>query len=167
MAQLDRRSKVNRIFLAGICAATLALSPMASAHDDNGHRHHHGDTHQSEHKHQHHHSDKGIAVAAGAVALLAIAAAAKSHESSDTYSYHQGVGSRSNAISACLHKAQRRTAKRGGHGVTLKNVRIADYTGSSWKVALGVRQRLAGGVKRNVVARCNVVGSHVTNFSFR
>jgi len=158
---------MKRMLFAGVCAAALALSPVASAHKDNGHRHHHGDKHQSKHKHQHRHSDKGIAVAAGAIALLAIAAAAKSHESRDSYTYHRGVGSRSNAISACLHKAQRRTAKRGGYGVTLRKVRRANYNGSSWKIALRLKQRLAGGVKRNVVAMCNVVGSHVNKVSFR
>ena len=159
---------MKQILLAGICATTLALSaPIASAHDNNGHRHHHGDKHQSKHKHQHRHSDKGIAVAAGAVALLAIAAAAKSHENKDSYTYHRGIGSRSNAISACLHKAQRRTARRGGYGVTLRKVRRADYRGSSWRVRLAVKQRLAGGARRNVVARCDVVGNRVSNFSFR
>ena len=158
---------MKRIIVAGICAATLALAPVASAHKDNGHRHHHGETHQSEHKHQHRHSDAGIAVAAGAVALLAIAAAAKAHEHRDTYSYHHGVSTRSNAISACLHRAQRRTAKRGGYGVTLRKVRNADLTGSGWRVALAVRQRLAGGVRRNAVARCRVVGNRVNEFSLR
>ena len=158
---------MKRMLFTAICATTLALAPMASAHKNNGHRHHHGDKHQSEHKHQHRHSDKGIAVAAGAVALLAIAAAAKSHENKDSYTYHRGVGSKNNAISACLHKAQRRTVKRGGYGVTLRKVRRANYNGSSWRVALRVKQRLAGGVKRNVVARCNVVGNRVSNFSFR
>lgn len=159
---------MKKILLAGFCAATLAISsPLASAHDNNGHRHHHGDKHQSKHKHQHRHSDKGIAVAAGAIALLAIAAAAKSHENSDSYTYHRGVGSRSNAISACLHKAQRRTARRGGYGVTLRKVRRANFRGSSWRVALAVKQRLPGGVRRNVVARCKVVRNRVSNFSFR
>jgi hypothetical protein len=159
---------MKHVLFAGLCATTLALSaPIASAHDNNGHRHHHGDKHQSEHKHQHRHSDKGIAVAAGAVALLAIAAAAKSHENKDTYTYHRGVGSRGNAISACLHKAQRRTARRGGYGVTLRKVRRANFNGSSWKVRLAVKQRLSGGARRNVVARCDVVGNRVSNFSFR
>lgn len=159
---------MKQIFLAGLCAATLALSsPIASAHDNNGHRHHHGANHQSKHKHQHRHSDKGIAVAAGAVALLAIAAAAKAHENKDSYTHHRGIGSRSNAISACLHRAQRRTVRRGGYGVTLRKVRSAKFNGSSWRVRLAVRQRLSGGTRRNVVARCDVVANRVRNFSFR
>lgn len=159
---------MKQLLLAGFLATTLALSvPLASAHDNNGHRHHHGANHKSKHKHKHRHSDKGIAVAIGAAALLAIAAAAKAHEDRDSYSHHRGIDNRSNAISACLHKAQRRTARRGGYGVTLRKVRRARFNGSSWRVRLAVRQRLAGGVRRNVVARCDVVANRVRNFSFR
>lgn len=156
----------NAIASALLAATLITATPLAFAHET-GHRHHHGANHQSEHKHQHRHSDKGIAVAAGAIALLAAAAAAKAHEGNPNYGYHHGNGSRRNAISACLHKAQRRTARRGGHGVTLRNVRRANFRGSSWRVALAVKQRLRGGVKRNVVARCTVVGSKVTRFNFR
>lgn len=159
---------MKKIWIAGVCAAALALSsPIATAHDNNGHRHHHGADHKSKHNHQHRHSDKGIAVAAGAVALLAIAAAAKAHENNDSYRHHRGKGSKENAISACLHKAQRRTARRGGHGVTLRKVRDTHYNGSFWRVRLALKQRLKGGVRRNVVARCRVVSNRVTDFKFR
>ena len=159
---------MKKSLLAVICAGSLMLAaPIAHSHDNNGHRHHHGADHSSKHGHRHNHSDTGIAIAAGAVALIAAAAAAKAHEGNPNYSYHHGYGSRSNAISACLHKAQRRTARRGGHGVTLRNVRRANFNGSNWRVALAVKQRLQGGVRRNVVARCTVVGSNVTQFNFR
>ena len=159
---------MKKSLLAVICAGSLMLAaPIAQSHDNNGHRHHHGADHSSKHGHRHNHSDTGIAIAAGAVALIAAAAAAKAHEGNPNYSYHHGYGSRSNAISACLHKAQRRTARRGGHGVTLRNVRRANFNGSNWRVALSVKQRLRGGVRRNVVARCTVVGSRVTQFKFR
>ena len=158
---------MKNVIASALLAATLiTATPMAFAHET-GHRHHHGDNHQSEHKHQHRHSDKGIAVAAGAIALLAAAASAKAHENNDAYGYHHGMGGRDNAVSACLHKAQRRTARSGGHGVTLRNVRRANFTGSGWRVALAVKQRLQGGVRRNVVARCTVVGRKVTQFHFR
>ncbi len=156
----------NTITSAFLAVALMSAAPMAYAHET-GHRHHHGDNHQSKHKHQHRHSDTGIALAAGVIGLLAVAASAKAHENSDAYNYHHGMGSRDNAVSACLHKAQRRTVRRGGHGVTLKNVRRANLRGSNWRVALAVKQRLRGGVKRNVVARCTVVGRNVTRFSFR
>ena len=159
---------MKKAIISTICAlALLSATPVAFAHDNNGHRHHHGADHSSKHGHRHNHSDTGIANAAGAIGLIAAAAAAKAHEGNPNYGYHHGYGSRSNAISACLHKAQRRTARRGGHGVTLRNVRRANLRGSNWRVALSVKQRLRGGVKRNVVAQCTVVGSKVTQFKLR
>ena len=158
---------MKKTFLAVVCAsAVAAASPIALAHDT-GHRHHHGADHSTKHGHRHNHSDAGIAIAIGAAALIAAAAAAKAHENSDVYQYHHGYGSRDNAIAACLHQAQRRIARQGGYGVTIKNVRRANYTGSIWDVRLAIKSRWPGGVRRNNVARCDVVANRVRNFRLR
>lgn len=158
---------MRKTLIAAVCAVSLvATMPIASAHDT-GHRHHHGSDHHSKHGHRHNHSDVGIAVAIGAAALIAAAASAKAHENSDVYQYHHGYGSRDNAIAACLHKAQRRVARRGGHGVTIKRVRRANYNGSSWDVRLAIKSRWPGRVRRNNVARCDVVANRVRNFRLR
>jgi hypothetical protein len=151
-----------------LCAMALTVSTTIALAHETGHRHHHGAGHTKQHGHRHNHANPGIAIAVGAAALIAAAARAKAHEGNDSYRYHHGYGGRDNSISACLHKAQRRTERAGGHGVTLRNVRRAVNRGSYWQVNLAVKQRLRGGVRRNVVARCRVVGGYnVTRFSFR
>ena len=158
------KKAITSVFFA---AALTASTTLALAHET-GHRHHHGAGHTKEHGHRHNHSNAGLAIAIGAAALIAAAARAKAHENNDSYGYHHGYGGRDNSISACLHKAQRRTERAGGYGVTLRNVRRAVNRGSYWQVNLAVKQRLRGGVRRNVVARCRVVdGYNVTRFSFR
>ena len=158
---------MRKTLFAAFCAVSLvAAMPIASAHDT-GHRHHHGADHHSKHGHRHNHSDTGIAIAVGAIGLIAAAAAAKAHEGNPNYGYHHGYGGRDNAIAACLHKAQRRVARRGGHGVTIKRVRRANYNGSSWDVRLAIKSRWPGRVRRNNVARCDVVANRVRNFRLR
>ena len=146
--------------------SVAAAAPIALA-DETGHRHHHGADHSSKHGHRHNHSNPGIAIAIGAAAIMAAAAAAKAHENSDVYQYHHGYGSRDNAIAACLHKAQRRVARQGGYGVTIKDVRRANYNGSFWDVRLVIKSRWSNGVKRRNVARCDVVANRVVDFQLR
>lgn len=152
-------------------AASLALSSIspALAHE-RGHRHHHNsnhhhwDKHRDEHpRHKHKHSDVGVAIAAGALALIAAAAKAKSHQDSDTYRRHHGYSPKDNAIAACLHKAQRRTVKRGGYGVTVKRLNEARRTSDGWSISLRVRQRMEFGTK-NRYANCIVDGNRVVSF---
>ncbi len=155
-------------------AATFALStiaPAALAHgpghrNHHNHQHHHWEKHRQEHPgHKHKHSDTGLAVAAGALALIAIAAAAKSHQNNDVYRRHHGHNVKDNAIAACLHRAQRRTAKRGGYGVTVKRLNEARRVSEGWSISLRVRQRTSSG-SRNRYANCIVANHRVISFSW-
>ena len=159
--------------LISACLATAfaigTIVPAAIAHGP-GHRdhhnrdHHHWDKHREEHSnHRHKHSDVGVAIAAGAIALIAAAAKAKSHQDSDVYRTHHGYSPKDNAIAACLHKAQRRTVKRGGYGVTVKRLNEARRVADGWSISLRVRQRTERGT-RNRYANCIVDGNRVTSF---
>ena len=157
-------------FLAAAFAVSTVV-PAALAHgpghcDHHNHNHHHWDKHRQEHpEHRHKHSDAGVAIAAGAIALIAAAAAAKSHENSDVYRRHHGHSAKDNAIAACLHKAQRRTAKQGGYGVTVKRLNEARRVADGWSISLRVRQRMEYGT-RNRYANCIVDGHRVTSFTW-
>lgn len=157
--------------VAILAAGSLALSSMAPALAHKvGHRHHHNsnhhhwEKHRDEHpRHGHKHSDVGVAIAVGAIALIAAAAKAKSHQNSDVYRTHHGYSPKDNAIAACLHKAQRRTVKRGGYGVTIKRLNEARRVSDGWSISLRVRQRMSRGTK-NRYANCIVDGNRVISF---
>ncbi len=165
---------MNRNTIAILSAALLAFTaatPSALAHKRNhpnhhNSNHHHWEKHRAEHpEHRHRHSDTGVAVAIGALALIAAAAAAKSHQNNDVYRTHHGHSRKDNAIAACLHKAQRRTVKRGGYGVTVKRLNEARRTSEGWSISLRVRQRTASG-SRNRYANCIVDGNRVVDFEW-
>lgn len=152
---------IGKSAIALAAAAGIAIAiPAALSHPNNGHRHHHGAKHLSLHGHKHGHSERGIALAVDAVVLLAIAAAAKAHEHRPDYQRHHGRTDNENAVAACLHKAQRRTVRKGGYGVTLRKLNYVHAAGAGWRVSIGVKQRLPGGSRyRNAV--CTVHGDRV------
>jgi len=85
--------------------------------------------------------DVGIAVAAGIAAIgLAAASAAAAHRENDYYDYNHGHGSSTNAVAACVHRADKVVRRQGGLYVRLDRVRrtvpvaggirvVADMTG--------------------------------------
>lgn len=165
---------MKKQLISAFVAATFAVSTAGSAALAHGpghgnhhnHDHHHWEKHRAEHpQHRHKHSDSGIAIAAGAIALIAAVAAAKSHQGSDVYRRHHGHSTKDNAIAACLHKAQRRTAKRGGYGVTLKRLNEARRVSEGWSISLRVRQRMNSGT-RNRYANCIVEDHRVVSFTW-
>ena len=164
------KTKSISLFCAGLLALTAA-SPAAIAHKPGHHNHHnqnhhYWDKHREEHpEHRHRHSDTGVAVAAGVLALIIAAAAAKASQHNDVYRHHHGHSAKDNAIAACLHKAQRKTVKRGGYGVSVKRLNEARRTSQGWSISLRVRQRTARGT-RNRYANCLVDGNRVSSFTW-
>ncbi len=165
-----KRSSLS-IFSAAVFTVAVTASPSVDAHKP-GHanhhnpNHHHWNKHHSEHPaDRHRHGDAGIALAVGAVALIAAVAAAKAHQHSDVYGTHHGYGAKDNAIAACLHKAQRRTVKRGGYGVSVKRLNEARRTSQGWSISLRVKQRTRRGT-RNRYANCIVEQNRVTSFNW-
>lgn len=165
---------MKKQLMTGCIAASFAMStvvPAALAHgpghrNHHNHNHHHWEKHRQEHPDHHHkHSDTGVAIAVGAIALIAAAAAAKSHQNSDVYVRHHGHTAKDNAIAACLHRAQRRTAKRGGYGVTVKRLNEAKRISEGWSISLRVKQRMSSGT-RNRYANCIVAGHQVISFNW-
>jgi opacity protein-like surface antigen len=85
--------------------------------------------------------DIGIAVAAGIAAIgLAAAGAAAAHREKDNYQWHHGHGPDTNAVAACVHRADKVVRRAGGYAVRLDRVRkvearrngtrvVADMTG--------------------------------------
>ncbi|MEM1198383.1 MAG: hypothetical protein AAGI06_03650 [Pseudomonadota bacterium] len=165
---------MKKTLISSCVAAAFAMStiaPAALAHgpghrNHHNHNHHHWEKHRQEHpEHHHKHSDTGVAIAVGAIALIAAAAAAKSHENSDVYHRHHGHSAKDNAIAACLHRAQRRTAKRGGYGVTVKRLNEARRVPEGWSISLRIKQRTGSGT-RNRYANCIVAGHSVISFNW-
>ncbi len=165
---------MTKTLITSSMAAVFAMSTVVSAalahgpghRDHHNHNHHHWEKHRQEHPDHHHkHSDTGVAIAVGALALIAAAAAAKSHQNSDVYRRHHGHSAKDNAIAACLHRAQRKTAKRGGYGVTVKRLNEARRVSEGWSISLRVKQRLRAGT-RNRYANCIVAGHQVISFNW-
>jgi hypothetical protein len=137
----------RKILTAGIAVAMLAAASLTPAEAGKN-------------------RDVGIAVAAGIAAIgLAAASAAAAHRDNEYYDYHHGHGSSTNAIAACVHRADKVVRRQGGLYVRLDRVRRTEPVANGIRVVAdmtGVYPRY----RKTSRVRCVVDHDRVVRFRY-
>lgn len=110
--------------------------------------------------------DVGIAIAAGVAAIgLAAASAAAAHRDKPHYEYHHGHGKPTNAIAACVHRADKIVRRAGGLYVRLDRVRKTEPVAAGIRVVADMTGVYPSYSKRSRV-RCIVDHHRVVRFKY-
>ena len=107
-----------------------------------------------------------IGVAAGIAAIgLAAAGAAAAHREKDYYEWHHGHGPDTNAVAACVHRADKVVRRAGGYAVRLDRVRKVEPRRDGIRVVADMTGIYPNFRKRSRV-RCLVDRNRVIDFNY-